>query len=537
MTDPRRTLSSFASLFACAALLLPACTGNPEPEPEPEPEPPIDDDGGVDVDGGADEEGAPRARVYLTNPDDGEPAEVELDPPTSDGGTLTNGSVNALNCLNQEGGESIFGGFATLCVERQTVLPDEDGNYFSTVPPNNVNDGQDPFAELQMYHHVNVVHDYYSTVHGLTDLDFPLDAVVNITVNFNGSWSSFPNAAFVPAESFAAFGLPERDYGAIMFGQGDAIDFSYDASVIYHEYTHAVVGTGRLNGIFMDNQGLDNTPGAVNEAIADYFASTILDDPLLGAYALGASARDLASPRSCPDNLTTQIHADGKIISTALWAARDTLGAEVMDAIVFDALMSANASTGISQMGELVLAEAANVDADTESVIANIFAAQGVVDCTRVKPWVDVTFANTAERVPHTVAGTQTVTGFSQGVPGYHQWSIDGISNGDSVVLSWTQGEGGGFPPATPTALNLVLNKGAPVQLNLQQQFLADAVLDAIPLDGTTQTVTLSGNCLPADGTLYVMFANPGGSDAAVESMSITVGNIITPEGVLVTCD
>ncbi len=477
-----------------------------EPEVQPEPEP-------VTL----------QAAIYATDPAaDPDRTQVTIAAPTTEDGTLTGAFVNAKNCTNKDGGEQVLG-FATLCVEEQTVTPDEEGNYLHVTPPDG-DSGEDPFAELQMYHHVNMVHDYFNKTHGFTDLDFPLDAVVNITINFAGTWQSFANAAFMPAETFASFGLPERDYGAIMFGQGDGVDFSYDASVIYHEYTHAVVGTSRLQGAFLDTYGLNNTGGAINEAVADYFAASMLENSLVGAYALGDYARDLTDVKTCPADLTTEVHADGKIVGAALWTIREMLGADIADPLVFGALLSAGLSTGLSQFGQLLAAEADDrLSAAEATMVKDMLTDRGMIGCERVKPWEDVVFANTAEGVPHAVEGNQQGLSLPNGVPGYHQWSLD-VPDGQVARLSWTL-QGGGLFGGAPSALGLAVKPGAAIEMNgFTGGILGSTLVDAPPMDNAFhQAIEIGGACVPAGGgTTYLTFRNTGMGGSQVVDMAVT---------------
>lgn len=481
-----------------------------------------------------------RALVFPHDPltDENLPVEVTLAAPTSEDGSLTNAYVNALNCTQKPGGTNLFG-FLTLCVEESSARPDEEGSYLAVKPPEDFTDGQDPFAQVQMYHHVNVIHDFYKNSFGYTGLDFPLDAVVNITVQVQGQWQAFPNAAFIPEDSFAAFGLPPRDNGAIMFGQGDDVDFAYDASVIYHEYTHAMVGPQRMNAVSVKSSGLDNTAGAMNEGVADYFASSILDDPFLGHYALGSLGRDLASPRLCPEDLTTEIHADGKIIGTALWSIREELGSETTDGIAFRAIQSASAATGLDEFGELIRAEAAALGSETLAVVEPILIDHGVIGCERAKPWVNVDFARTAEGVPHQVEGTQAAQGgFRDGVPGYHQFYVD-VPAGKAVALGWSiSAQGGGFGGPAPGPLHLAVRKDATVNVGATGTITADAIVSNATFANSAQSVTLAGNCVPpSGGRVYLLFVNPNEAGSPVATMNLEIVDAPAADAVVATCD
>ena len=477
------------------------------------------------------------ANVFPHDPltDNQTPVEVTIAAPTTSDGTLSNDFVNALNCLQVPGGPTVFG-FATVCLEDSSVTPDEDGSYRSVVPPTSFTDAQDPFAQVQMYHHVNIIHDYFKDTFEFTGLDFPLDAVVNLSINIQGAWQAFENAAFIPEASFAAFGLPARDNGAIMFGQGGTVDYSYDASVIYHEYTHAMIGPDRMNSVGLKVHGLDNTAGAMNEGLADYFASTVLDDAFLGHYALGAQGRDLESSRSCPADLTTEVHADGKIVGSALWEVRTALGAAVADELVFNAVQNATGETGLDELGELLRAEA--VAADVDDTVTPILTAHGMIGCERVKPWVAVSFANTPEQVPHQVEGMQNAQGgFPDGMPGYHQFSVD-VPAGKSVALNWSLVPAQGFGGGANGPLHLAVRKGSAIEFDFNGAMTADGIVDNAALANDAQAVTLTGNCLPAaGGRLFLTFLNTNDGGEGVATMGLALVDTPADGATVNSCD
>ena len=81
------------------------------------------------------------------------------------------------------------------CVPEQKAKPGPDGTYLHIVPPATPAEDDGRFAEVMMYHHMQVIHDYFKETFAFTGLDFPLDAVVNLTIDVGGTWRSFPNAA------------------------------------------------------------------------------------------------------------------------------------------------------------------------------------------------------------------------------------------------------------------------------------------------------------------------------------------------------
>ena len=377
----------------------------------------------------------PRARLFLSDPinDDGELSEVVMQQTLNPDGVLTSESVQVFNCLNEEGGISgqISMGFTievSLCREVQVARPDSDGHYLSITPPEDFTDPNDQFAELMMYHHVNEVADYYQEKHDFKRYEEPLPALVNVQIKTNpqlpfeglrpgpDGFIPLDNALFFPKESWEAFaeqfGLPSRDTDLIVFFQGTA-DFAYDASVIYHEYTHAVIGINRLQGFMIDQYGVDSSPGGMNEGLADYFAATVLDLPSIGKYGIGSvnggEGRDLDIDYSCPQDSHWEVHVHGRVIGSTMWEAREVLGSDIADRVMFDALELFNTYTTHQEASELLLVEAEEEGPEVAEQLREILLAHGMLDCVRSRPWERYRSSESRDRVPYAVPGTQSV--------------------------------------------------------------------------------------------------------------------------------
>ncbi|GLZ76668.1 hypothetical protein Afil01_14750 [Actinorhabdospora filicis] len=138
-------------------------------------------------------------------------------------------------------------------------------------------------------------------------------------------------------------------------GGGDFKTLSADLDVVGHEMTHGVVEHSA--GLIYAHQ-----PGAMNEAIADYFGNAIdvdysgtsMRDPDAGL--LGEDLCRTASPRECAlrdlnDGRTTAdyegltwefdnggVHANSTIFSGALWDIRERIGGAKADKLIYKAL-------------------------------------------------------------------------------------------------------------------------------------------------------------------------------------------------------
>jgi hypothetical protein len=511
-----------------------------------------DSDSGADSAAGPDSVSGRRARVFAHDPatDDFVVVEVTLPPTTTDDGTLTSGAVDVRNCLPDPGGPSMGFG-AHFCLEQKVARPGPDGSYLHIKPPNSHKDPRDSFAELMMYHHVNRVHGYFHDAQGVTWLDYPLQALVNVQFDLGsfGGWQPFPNAAYLRPNDFGAIGLPPREGGAIVFGQFLQTDFSYDASVIYHEYTHAVIGGDKLVGTALDDLGLDLLPGALNEGLADYFAASILDNPVIGAYGLAFAGpqfvRDLSAPRRCPDSLIGEVHMDGRIAGSGLWALREALGAPTADAMVMDAIAGAGYFTSFTGFSQLLLAAAALRGADVEAKTEAVLTDFGLLDCERVKAWVPYDASVSFERAPYALPGRDNGVGYSlpDGAPAYFQWRVDVPAGAQGVRLEYravTVPDASGAGGDAPLDVELAVRRGQPVAVNALGggQLTADARAAGLPgADPRDRSVTLAGGCLGEEATsLYVLFVSQAGPTGALERMDITVIDDLPPSAEVVTC-
>jgi len=179
-----------------------------------------------------------------------------------------------------------------------------------SLPPGGIALWSDPSelvdAQLSAYVHANVVKQRIRSVDpSFTYLDQQLQVTVNIGDICN---------AFSDGDSINFF----------QAGQG-CENTARIADVVYHEYGHSAHVQGLIPGV-----GLFE--GALSEGIADYLSATITNDASLapGFFldAPGEPLRELDPPGDewrWPDDLTAQVHDDGRIIGGTLWDLRTAL--------------------------------------------------------------------------------------------------------------------------------------------------------------------------------------------------------------------
>jgi hypothetical protein len=345
---------------------------------------------------------ASRARVFAENPAaTPTPIDVVLDEIDvhGPGMPLVGTRLRSLNCVTirpavveswHEEGE---------CWAAPRAFSDLNGDYFVPLPdiiiPGDNVDGDDLYAELAMYVHGERFLAFMAE-RGLTQYRCDMSTML---ANFRGTepddglpYDPLDNAYFTDQCD------PSRG-PTMLFGQGSEVDFAFDADVIYHELGHgtvAMLAPLGLNQLSLRSDGVTPDASAINEAIADYVAAMITDDPDLAEY-VGRfwTAQDVPYIRSalndarCPDDLVGESHADGEPLMAALWAARLRTG-EVLDDVVFRALGRLPPDATLEQAAAALVAVAhgmrgeGRLDDDDVAVLERELAVRGLDDCPRV---------------------------------------------------------------------------------------------------------------------------------------------------------
>jgi MYXO-CTERM domain-containing protein len=401
-------------------------------------------------------------------------------------------------------------------------------------------DGEDAFAEVQMFYHVNRVYEFFRTF-GFTNLETrPLTAVVNqrLPIDLRDPFGSlgaaactngvpqaghqlfaFDNAAFTPDASL--FGLSG---GAIVFGQGTNIDFAYDGDVVYHEFTHAVMGTltPDFGANTLDEFGEDPTTGGMNEGTADYFSAALTGDPDLGEYSgppllqdpSATALRHLNNDKKCPSSLWNETHQDGEEWGGALFDVRAALPVDkqhTYDQAVYNAIAALQPDDDQISTAAAIAAEVNTLLGATERDLAVAkFAARGLDDCNdRV---IDMTASGLAAK------DLQFISGNDAGVnpaPGPTQFVIDAPANTKKIKINITRWQAnGGFGGGGSGPMISLLGKPGDAAIRWTysgQTATHDATLTGTVtcVDGAACTGEIAAD-VPA-GKVVLQLANAGG--------------------------
>lgn len=205
-------------------------------------------------------------------------------------------------------------------------------------------------AEINAFYHVNWIRDWFlqtdPQLGNVTPDPMPVKVRTTIVTIFTGE--TVCNAIAVPTGLQFGKGSP-----------GQCQDFALCSDVIYHEYTHRVLETAYAKanngeGIFL----LSFDHGvSMHEGLADYFSSTVTDDPNFVEGCMPSSARNIDTPnKRFPEDWIDEGHGNGIIISGAIWDTRAVLGAPYVDELALRAATN-NYPTSFEEYLGAVLAE------------------------------------------------------------------------------------------------------------------------------------------------------------------------------------
>ncbi len=310
-----------------------------------------------------------KGNVYPTNPEVSDMVEVEL-VGLQGLDVLTGQYATVVSCDSWDG---------QACTAKSNHAVADDNGDFLFEPDQTSAD--DPMAEVQMYHHVDLVSRYFADRHGVNLGS--TEALVNFDMD---------NAFFGDADGDGR--------GEIAFGQTTRMDFAYDGDVIYHEFGHAVFGHVVSPGGFFDadEYGIDFAASGLNEGMADAFSMVLTGDPLLGEYAgtgfapFSKPIRDLSEPLNCPEDLYGESHEDGEVWASLAWQMMqdERIGTDLTSDVMYGALTSWPSDVGWEIAGNSVvevaddMLAAGTIDSDEHAAILEIGDSSGVVGCGRV---------------------------------------------------------------------------------------------------------------------------------------------------------
>ncbi|MBN2358806.1 MAG: hypothetical protein JXR83_05090 [Deltaproteobacteria bacterium] len=311
------------------------------------------------------------------------------------------------------------------------------------------------------------------------------------------------NAAYIPASTPDTVPIPidllYRDFDSIVMFQGERRDFAYDGEIVYHEMTHAVMGSYNDYAAYtVDEQGSCSAPGALGEGYADYFAATLSNDSLTGEYAgsgtpgMETGIRDAHNDRVCPDDFTGEVHDDSWPWSGALWDLRDIFvgdgcDRDRFDAAVYDAMAGLPPTPSFDLAAELTVLALEQMYGRTSGaaqIATCVFKRRGMQGCERV---VRVLGTDGSATTSQPLA-EMLVTGASDvgvpTVPATLQVRVDVPKGATCTTLHWDEGGGDDMMSmlaGSPT-FNLLIKRGEPIRFTLVSGTLTHDAAAELPV-------------------------------------------------------
>ncbi|MCX9081206.1 MAG: immune inhibitor A [Candidatus Methanoperedens sp.] len=172
--------------------------------------------------------------------------------------------------------------------------------------------------QSNVFYHVNLAHDFFTR--GSPFDIYAMNYQTHSNVQFPGTCSGFSDGTNI------YFSSAGRDCEAA----------SLFSDIIYHEYTHNVIE--HVYTIHAPALPYRVESGALNEGLADYFASTINGNRCIAEGLGGDCFRNLNNTYRFPEDVAGEVHNDGRIISGSLWDIRNMLGSDISDSLVINSM-------------------------------------------------------------------------------------------------------------------------------------------------------------------------------------------------------
>ena len=201
----------------------------------------------------------------------------------------------------------------------------------------------DRFEEVMAYFHIDRVQNRIQSL-GFTNVNNRRQVAI---VNFNDQDNSF----YSPGD------------GNIRFGAG-GVDDGEDGDIIAHEYGHSIQDD-QVPGFGGGDEG------SMGEGFGDYLAasmSDVLSGEVVNSACVGdwdATAYDNRNPpclrrvdgtKHFPEFVAGEVHDDGEMWAAALFSARATLGADIMDTLVLESHFSLSTNETFASAADAVIA-------------------------------------------------------------------------------------------------------------------------------------------------------------------------------------
>jgi hypothetical protein len=353
-----------------------------------------------------------------------------------------------------------------LCKETtpRAFRSDLPGEAFVFAPRGELDDDDDPFAEVNTYYHITTFNRWMRETFGWK---FLFGDSEGIDLRVGRRWS---NAAYyVPTDKRAAY---------IVFGRDDEVNFAYDADVVVHEFSHAVIQSlWKHSWMRRDEYGIDVAMSGIEEAVADMWAESYSDNPVMDGYVTRSRSAD--NDYTCPRDLYGEGHLDALFLSAFGWDVREGIGRVPFEHILYrtmpfleDDIDYADFVEALEQSARDLASEGSEVKVWHAEAIRQEAVRRGLLDdacLQRLVPLLD--------------KETRIAAGYGNRLTNQHdypfglQWKIETPENVESfkLFLKWHYPEVDQDGEPVAPGFRVHVRRGEPVEVRwLDEETLAD---------------------------------------------------------------
>ena len=253
--------------------------------------------------------------------------ELSTDPQVNENLNLMHVTINGETVMTDENGNFNYnivgGGSANLTAQLKGPFVNvvhftgNDALIQQTVNQNDVvnlqfDDSNSNISERNVFYHINLMHQFNKLIDpNFTQLDYPLTCNVEDNITNTQTCNAYWNGTHL------FFNVQ---------GAGCQMNSAHGASVIYHEYGHAI--NDRLYNQMGDSNGLNNP--TLHEAFADIASCLLLNESrfALGWFGPNTFTRNLSNANVYPGSVVGQQHTDGLILGGAFWDLGQLIGTQ-----------------------------------------------------------------------------------------------------------------------------------------------------------------------------------------------------------------
>jgi Zn-dependent metalloprotease/uncharacterized protein (DUF486 family) len=301
--------------------------------------------------------------------------------------------------------------------------------------------------EVNVFWHVNEMHDWYRGLLGQDFMNYQMQAYVDYVDLFQQDCSVGKIQAFYRDSDKNIYFCPS--------------DVSRESDVIYHEYTHGVVH-------HIPNYSLpyQDESGAMDESFADYYAAVKNNDPVIGegvgtirtitdvvnfsdkcnrqGGSCGTTQYWTRSTSPADSNDYGYVHHNSLVASGSLWNLRQNQGlsGSYVDKLVLDTLILRKPLTFAELLNGLIGQDGGS----HENQIRAAFATRGIGSGLPILTSSLVLSPGGTHTIGQTITGSFSITNRSTSTVSLQALTIGGRLNGDNTVRD--------FPAHTNITIN-----------------------------------------------------------------------------------